>query len=231
MTLQELHERLLSWATAEARKEDLLAARRAHFDAYGEPHDEDRTYEARLNGMLDVYLFDWRPVAGAGTTIERFIEAEAANLSPAEVAQYRDLAGTVHGLFEVRKIRDGEVRVRDVFDGGDHDVTERRQVAGLEKGDLLEARLLPFDGSLFFSGAFLYHPREARKAIRAEVKRLKKAAGKGGRPDVAQFLAILSRMALKLERYRNVRLEAIYDFSPDARTMTPPGGLRHPGSH
>ena len=59
-------------------------------------------------------------------------------------------------------------------------MTERRQVAGLEKGDLLEARLLPYEGKLVFSGAFLYHPREARKLILAEVKRLKKAAGKAG---------------------------------------------------
>jgi hypothetical protein len=28
-------------------------------------------------------------------------------------------------------------------------------------------------------------------------------------------------MAMKLERYRNVRLESIYDFSPEARAMTP----------
>jgi len=72
-----------------------------------------------------------------------------------------------------------------------------------------------------FSGAFLYHPREARKAILAEVKRLKKAAGKGGAPDVGAFLATLARMAIKLERYRNVRLESIYDFEADARAMTP----------
>ena len=58
MTLQELHETLLSWATAESRKEELLAAKRAHFERYGEPHEEDRSYEVRLNGMLDHYLYD-----------------------------------------------------------------------------------------------------------------------------------------------------------------------------
>ncbi len=221
MTLAALHERLLGWATAEARKEDLLAARRAHFDLFGEPHEEDRSYEVRLNGMLDAYLYDWRPAPGAPTTIERFLGAEGASLAPEELAGYRALVDNVHGLFEVRKIRDGQVTLRDAFGGDDYDVTERRQVAGLEKGDLLEARLLPFDGSLFFSGAFLYHPREARKKILAEVKRLRKEAGKHGTPDVGAFLALLSRMAFKLERYRNVRLESIYDFSPEARTMTP----------
>ena len=222
MRLGELQERLLAWATAEERKEELLTARKAHFEAHGEPHEEDRTYESRLNGMLDFYLYDFRPSGGMGTTLERFLEADGAALSTEDVAAYRDLAKTVHGLFEVRKISDGKVRLRDAFTGGDYDVTERRTTAGLEKGDLLEARLLPFEGTLLFSGAFLYHPREARKPILAEVKRLKKAAGKGNLPDVPAFVARLARMAMKLERYRNVRLESIYDFSPEvAHTATP----------
>ncbi len=224
MTLAQHHEKLLSWATAEPRKGDLLAARKDHFARYGEPHEEDRSFEIRVNGMLDHYLYDFRPAGGLGTTLERFMEAEAATLTPEELRAYRDLAGNVHGLFEVRKIGDSAVRLREVFTGVDHDVTERRQVAGLGKGDLLEARLLPFDGALFFSGAFLYHPREARKPILAEVKRLKKAAGRGALPDVRDFLAVLSRMALKLERYRNVRLESIYDFSGQVPAMTPRPG-------
>jgi hypothetical protein len=220
MTLSQLHERLLSWATAEPRKEDLLAARKGYFGRHGEPHEEDRSYEVRLNAMLDHYLYDFRPASGAGTTLERFLEAEGHALSPEELGAYRDLASNVHGLFEVRRIGDAQVRLRDAFTGEDHDVTERRQVAGLEKGDLIEARLLPFDGALFFSGAFLYHPREARKPILAEVKRVKKAAGKHDPPDVKAFLATLSQMAMKLERYRNVRLESIYDFS--AEVSRPP---------
>ena len=221
MSLQQLLERLMAWATAEPRKEELLTARRAHFERRGEPHEEDRSYEVRLNGMLDSYLYEYRPFDGAATTIERFLEAEAAALAPEEVEAYRALAGSVHALFEVRKIKDGVVVVRDVFTGKDFDITERRTTAGLEKGDLLEARLLPFDGNLFFSGSFLYHPREARKPILAEVKRLKKAAGRGGTVDVPGFLAALARMAMKLERYRNVRLESIYDFSAEARMTTP----------
>jgi hypothetical protein len=224
MTLQSLHERLLAWATAEPRKERLLAARRQHFGAYGEPHEEDRTYEARLIGMLDFYLYDFRALPGAPTTIELFLESEGPALPAAEREAYRVLAGCVHGLFEVRKLREGSLRLRDVFSRRDHEVTERRQPVGLEKGDVLEARLLPFEGGLFFSGAFLYHPREVRRRILAEVKRRRKAAGRAGTPDVAGLLALLSRMAFKLERYRNVRLESIYDFSPEAVRQTLPRG-------
>ena len=222
MTLQALHERLLAWSTAEPRKDQLLEARRAHFSAYGEPHEEDRSYESRINGMLDSYLYDYRPGGTGPTTLEQFLEAEGPALTAEDRAAYADLAQTVHALFEVRRITDGKIRVRDVFTGKDFDVTERRQLVGLEKGDVLEARLLPFEGNLYFSGAFLYHPRESRRPILAEVKRRKKAAGKGGTPDVAGLLALLSRMAFKLERYRNVRLESIYDFSPEAVRLAMP---------
>ncbi len=224
MTLQQLHDRLLAWATAEPRKERLLTARRLHFDAYGEPHEEDRTYEARLNGMLDFYLYDFRSAAGGRTTLEEFLFSEGASLDPGERQAFEDLAHNVHTLFEVRRIADGAVRLRDVFTGKDYDVVERRQLIGLEKGDVLEARLLPNEGALVFSGAFLYHPREARKPILAEVKKRRKVAGKGGDPDMPGLLALLSRMAFKLERYRNVRLESIYDFSPEAIRLTIPRG-------
>jgi hypothetical protein len=221
MTLQELHDALLSWATAEARQGELLAARKAYFDRWGEPHEEERTFESRMNGMLDYYLYDHRPAGGEDTTLELFLR-EAGSGYPSEVlSAFRALGKTVHGLFEVRKVAPGEwVRLRDVFGGGEHEVTERRQMAGLEKGDLLEARLLPHAGRLFFSGAFVFHPRVVRKAILAEVKRRKKGA-RGSAPEVKPFLAQLSRMAQKLERYRNVKVESLYDFSAPAVTPLP----------
>ena len=184
MTLQQLHERLLSWATAAPRDQDLLRAKKEHFERYGEPHEEDRSYEVRVNGMLDHYLYDFRPRRRPARRSSGSSRRRAASLTPEELAAYRALAENVHGLFEVRKIREGQVRLRDVFSGRDHDVTERRHVAGLEKDDLLEARLLPFEGELFFSGAFLYHAREARKAILAEVKRMRKAAPTDSELDV-----------------------------------------------
>jgi hypothetical protein len=221
MTLAELHEGLLAWATAPGLGDRLMAARRDHFARHGEPHEEDKSFELRMNGLLDFYLFDHRDGAGP-TTLDLYLQAEGQRLAPEAAAALRELEGNRHGLFEVRRIQPGRVVLRDVFRGDDHEVAERRQVAGLEKGDLLEARLLPFDGQLHFSGAYLYHPREARKLVLAEVKRRIKAAGRGGRPDVEAFLAQLSRMAFKLERYRNVRLESIYDFAADDRAATTP---------
>jgi hypothetical protein len=221
MSLQEIHERLLSWATAEPRTGDLLTARNEHYARYGEPREDELSYETRVNGMLDHYLYDYRPNGGKTSTLENFVATNGAEMDPATLDAYRRLTGNVHGLFEVRKIEEGRVVLRDVFSDVDHEVAERRQLAGLKKGDLIEARLLPFADQLLFSGAHIYHPTEVRKRVLAEVKRMRKAAGRTGRPDVESFLALLSRMAFKFERYRNVRLESIYDFSPEAVALTP----------
>jgi hypothetical protein len=221
MSLQELHERLLSWATAEPRTGDLLAARNEYYGRYGEPREDELTYEPRVNGMLDHYLYDFRPNGGKTSTLENFIAANGAEMAAEQLEAYRRLTLSIHGLFEVRKIAEGRLVLRDVFTDVDHEVAERRQLAGLKKGDLIEARLLPFGEQLFFSGAHIYHPTEVRKRIAAEVKRLRKEAGRTGRADVEAFLGLLSRMAFKFERYRNVRLESIYDFSPEAVALTP----------
>jgi hypothetical protein len=222
MTLSELHEKLLTWATADGRKDHLLAARREWFDRHGEPHEEDKSFESRMNGMLDYYLYDSRPPGSRDTTIEIFMREMAPELTTDELGLYRLLAKSIHGVFEVKKIRPSEeVRLRDCFTDTLHQVTERRQMAGLAKGDILEARLLPFEGRLFFSGAFIYHPQEVRKVILNEVKRMKKGAGKGMPVDAAGFIATLSRMALKLERYRNVKVESLYDFRKPLGAGTP----------
>ena len=220
MRLRELQEKLLAWATSDARKEELLAARREHFERYGEPHEEDKSFETRMNGMLDYYLYDFRPPGSAETTIELFMREMGPELTTEELALYRLLAKNVHGIFEVRKIRPAEeILLRDLFSGGEYDVTERRHMVGMEKGDILEARLMPFDGQLFFSGAFLYHPAEVRKQILAEVKKRRKDAAKTGADlDVPGFVAQLSRMAFKLERYRNVKVESLYDFRAPLKT-------------
>jgi hypothetical protein len=221
MSLRELQERLLAWASDEARKPLLLEARREHFARHGEPHEDDKSFEPRMNGLVDHFLYDFRPGGGTETVLDLFIREGGGALTTDERATFRDLGRGLHGLFEVRRIRPGEVRLRDVFTGHDHDVIERRAKVGLEKGDLFEARLLPYQGRLYFSGAFLYHPRAVRKPILAEVKRLRKQAGKGGKPDVPAFLGRLSRMAFKLERYRNVKVESIYDFSAPDPTPSP----------
>jgi len=223
VTPQEIQERVLAWADAPERREWLLVARREHFGREGEPHEEDKSFEARMNRLLEYYVYEFRP-NGADSTLELYLKEGADGLTTDERAQVRELGRGARGLFEVRRIRPGEIRVQDVFSGADHDVVERRMATGLAKKDIIEARLLPHGGRLHFSAAFLFHPREVRRTILKEVRRRVKASARGEALDVPGMIARLSRMALRLERYRNVRVESIYDFDAPDPALTPRPG-------
>lgn len=207
---QQHLEQLTAFATGEAFKDEVLAAKGEYFAATGEVFDDDRSFEPRMASFLEYYLFDRKLPGRAVTPAELFLSERGGALGPAERAAFEGFTRTVHGLFEVKKLLKDGVRVRDLFTGEDHDVYERRSVAGMAKGDILEARLVPWDGRVLFAPAFCYHPKDARKPILKELKRQKKRPEPDFTPQKLVFTA--SRMALKVERYRNIAVTAIYDF-------------------
>ncbi|MEN9798038.1 MAG: hypothetical protein RL653_1734 [Pseudomonadota bacterium] len=200
-------EQLTAWATAEDRRADLVAARTAYFQATGEVFEDDKQFEPRMASFLEHYLFD-RPHPETGLTpAQTWFQSRLA--VPAEAAPFRCFTETLHGMFEVRKMGAGWLRLRELVLDRDHDVTERRQLAGLARGDVLEARLIPFEGHLWFSAGFLCHPRLAIPAILREAKRWRKR--ETGR-DPRDFTFECARRAVKAERYHKVPVEKIYDF-------------------
>jgi hypothetical protein len=203
-----LLDSLFAVASAEERKPDVLAAKAEYFRLTGEVFEDDRTFEMRMACFLDYYVFDHRRPASGRTAAEELHAAKLASGAP-ESAILEAFTKTVHGLFEVRKLGPGFVRLRELFTGVDRDVTERRTVAGLQKGDVLEARLIPADGGLVFSPAFCFHPREAVKAIKREVKRRKK---KEPERTAQELVWEAAKRAMKVDRYRQIAVEKIYDF-------------------
>jgi hypothetical protein len=76
-------------------------------------------------------------------------------------------------------------------------------------GDVLECRLIPYAGRLYFSSAWCFHPHEAAPLIRAEARR-RAAQSPGSELELLQDCA---RRSLKVDRYRQIAVEKIYDFS------------------
>lgn len=200
-------DELVAFATPESRKEDLAAARKPFFEATGEIFEDDKQFEARMAGLLEFYLFD-RPREGGQTPAAELYAKVLTEGPPERAAAFRAFTETVHGLFEVRKLKEGLVLLRELFTGLDFEVTERRQHAGLTKGDVLEARLIPFGGRFFFSTSFCFHPHDAVPSILKEVKKRKKQAG----AQPMDLLTDCARRSLKADRYRNIAIAKIYEF-------------------
>jgi len=203
-----LLDSLFALASQEERKPDVLAAKAEYFRLTGEIFEDDRSFEMRMACFLDYYVFDYRP-ASSGRTPAEELHASKLKAKDPEAEVVAAFTRTVHSLFEVRKLGPGFVRLRELFSGVDHDVTERRTMAGLQKGDVLEARLIPLDGGLVFSPAFCFHPREAVKAIKREAKRRKRKEPQRAPMELVWEAA---KRALKADRYRQIAVEKIYDF-------------------
>jgi hypothetical protein len=210
--IQPQFDLLLAYVATDV--DDIVHAKQEYFaQTGGEVHEDDRSFESRLQGFFNWYLFDRR--RGGVTPAQRFLQDRGAATKAADKEVLMGFTQTRLALYEYRGRKGlilgpkkGQVRVRDAITRKVFDVTERRQMHGLEIGDLFEARLVPVGGTWHFSTSFTYHPREMTPFIAREIKKRKKQ----GPVDVQALVWELERMSLQAERFKNVNIEAIYNF-------------------
>ena len=151
-------DQLLAWAARDVS--DIVDAKKEYFGGTGgEVHEDDRCFEQRMQAFFNWYLLD-RQKAG-NSPVQRFLQEQGATLEARDKDVIIGLTQSRLALYEYRGRRgflrppkQGQVRVRDVVTRDDFNVTERRQMHGLEVGDLFEARLVPVGGAFHFSSSF-----------------------------------------------------------------------------
>ena len=204
------YELLTAFGSGPAFQSALLRAKADYFTRTGEVFEDDRSFESRMASFLEFYLFDFVLPQPCVTPAQLFADQNLAVLTGGPRSTVAAFVRTNHSLYEVLQVSDQGVRVRDLFTEKEAHVHERRTLAGLSKGDLIEARLIPLDGRPLFSQAFCYHPRAAKPSVVAEIHRRRRSPQVGAGPRDLMFQA--AHMALKVERYRNIRVEDIYNF-------------------
>ena len=203
-------DRLTTFVSTAEFEPALIEAKKAYFRRTGEVFEDDDAFEMRMSSFFDFFLFDAKLPGVNLTPAELFVQRHEPELSEEDRVHYRNLSHTQHGLFQVGKLKPETVQLKDLFSGKTVAVYERRKQFGVETSDILEARLLRTpDDKLMFSAAFVFHPRDARRRILKMVKAHKKA----GLPD-EDLIHRLAYLRLKLDRYKHVRAEAIYDVDP-----------------
>ena len=197
-------------AASEARKPDLLAAKAEYFRLTGEVFEDDKIFELRMASFLDYYLFDRRRPArredaGRGVLYEQRPQSARPRRPAPSAASPRPCTASSRSGSWAR----ASSGCASCSRGKDFDVTERRHIAGAGEGRRPRGPAHPLRRAPAVLGsAFCYHPREAVKAIKKEVKRRRRRS-----PTRRQELAWeRSKRALKAERYRQIAVEKIYDF-------------------
>lgn len=210
-----LFDRVIDFAVRPEHEEEIAQARSDYFSWTGEVFDEDRSFDVRMQGFLDWIVFD-RPMAASGMPAARTF---AATLPHEEAQLFRILSRTVHGLFEVQRNEAGHFDVHDLLTDASYSAFTLAPFVGVEKGDLFEGRLVPYGGRLHFSGAFLFHPRHLKRRVMKELRRQLRDEPQG----VQEIIWTMARMANRSEHYKNVSVDAIYDFGrPPPKVSAPP---------
>jgi len=204
---QTLIDRILEELSSPALDEEIRLARAEYFELIPDLAHDDPSHEALTHCFLHWLVLD-RPLPGErGTPLQVYLAER--ELEPEARRELEALAASLHGLFEVRRVEEPGAVLRDLLSLEVLRVTERRQLAGLEPGDVLEARLVPVGDKLVFaSGAYLLHPRRARPLLR----RMAARAREEGQPDRFGLIQRLQALTFRYrDRYRErVPVERVY---------------------
>lgn len=200
-------EELARFAAEGELAPELHLAKNEFTQRTGDLFETDPSFERRIAAFLEWYTLDratsFRPDL---TPAELFVLARGGSLSEQDRNRYAGLTQSTLSLFEFKKARAESLVLRDLLGGDKVEVFERRRLVGLESGDVIEGRLIPWDGRLMLSDAYYCPPREARKEILAAAKRWKKK----GDGDTVGFVHRVAYFANRSERYKHLKPKQVF---------------------
>lgn len=171
---QELLNALHEYSCASEFSNQMQVARELYSIATGKVNDDDPFYESRMASFQEFFLFDYRlsEVFSGATVFEAFLMNAQTRLSPADLLCFEQLRNFRHSLFLVEKVRSDKVLVKDLLARVDDMVFPLPEFsfAGFEVRQIFEGRLLNFEGVNFFTGAFIFHPKDVVGLIHKHVK-------------------------------------------------------------
>jgi hypothetical protein len=154
------------------------------------------------------FFYDW-------CLFEKQIPAGVEKLSSNIRGLWNQLQqGNLRGLYGVQKINDEGLKLKELFTGKSHFIARKyaSDFLGLQKGDLIEGRLIEDGSGKSEASAFVrrpsYHPVEVHDYIKAKVKQFKKEKDF---ETYQSWLWLLVGMYLKYRMYEHMPIEKIYD--------------------
>lgn len=178
----------------------LKQARGAFEERRGRIFEDEPLWEEWTLAFLEWFAID-RPWDDGPSPVAR-AHAEAGD--PRERAALAAWLTSQRVLGQVRALDRGRVELVDLFGGATFAVLEERAMHGVAVGDLVEARVVGFEGAVRFGRTFVYHPRGARGAIAAHVRDADPASR-------GALLDELAALRVKVERYRHVDPARVYE--------------------
>lgn len=189
---------------------EVYNAKQEYFDKAGVVYEEDGEFEQRMCIFMDWYLFD-RDLPGVDLPpIKYYFRRNKEKFNSEELNIYKDFCSTIHSIYRLKRLtwnRKGFV-VQDLFPNKAYTVVDPEINRGFARGDVFEARLIPFQGSYEFSRGFCFHPTEMEAFILGEIKKVRYQ----DKSRQTKLILQLAAMKLKHLRFQHIDIRHIYTF-------------------
>ncbi|MDA0690453.1 MAG: hypothetical protein O3A78_00765 [Nitrospinae bacterium] len=175
--MKEILDQLIENFNQPPYSTDICEARQDYQKLAGEIYEDDKSYESRVGSFLEWYLFDRVIPDEQLTPLETLINNKVQGDLPEGITNLEEFTNNVHGLFIIKKIRDHEVVALNLLDDTKYNVREPEGKLIFKKNELFEARIVLNNDEYYFTGNFCFHPKEAVKFIKSEIKYISKTRG------------------------------------------------------
>lgn len=203
----EYMDKLVETVTIKEFSGEVIEAKKEYFSRVGEIFGDDKSFENRMVSFTEWYCFDRVSEKYRKSPLKYFIDTNRCTWSNGDIDIYAEFFLNVHSIFYFKKMKKNRFVIKDLCDSKEFAVSQNQSNLLLKKGDIFEARLIPFKGEYFFSGSFCFHPDQLYGKIK---KAFKKKSN--NQMEKLEFIFLLSSMSLKLERSRQINIKDIYTF-------------------
>lgn len=210
MAVHEYLDRILTAYSTGAYYDEVKRAKEEFFERTGKVAEGSEKFEGQMKAFLDWYLFD-RPMEKAELCpVKLYVVEHKADMGPGETEIFEQLCQSIHSIFELQKVRESDVYLKDLISGEKYIVEESEISQGFTKGDVFETRLLKYKDRLVFGSSFTFHPRECRGFILKQIKQVKYL----DQNHKLKLFQRLSSMRLKTDQYPHIDVKHIYTENP-----------------
>lgn len=192
---------------------EVYQSKQEYFEKAGIVYEDDPEFEQRMCIFMDWYLFD-RDLPGVDLPpIKFYFRRNKDRLIGEDLNIYKDFCNTVHSIFRLKRLTWGSrnLVVQDLFSNKTYTVSDAEINRGFTRGDIFEARIIPFKNGFEFSKGFCFHPVETESFIMGEIKKVR------FQDKQRQTKLILQLASMKLKHLRFSHIDIRHIYSLDSR--------------
>ncbi len=207
-SFQYYWDRLLDHMTREEFYPEITKARKEYMFKTGEIFEDNPTYETKMRSFMDYYLFDRvftpQPNVKKESPVEHFLNSIKYDTPKVEKDVYATFNQFIHSIFQVKKYSNESLALKDLYEEKTYHCTNVKET--FSKGQIIEARIIPFLNGYSTTGAYLFHPEGALKLIKKAFVLVRKRKGW----DQLSLIHKLAYCHARSEQYQHIDSITIY---------------------